>query len=80
LLVYLFITLFCFQLGRELRDEEVSKKDERVHRMHCMQLRLIRHKELAPQRFLALDACLRSDPRLRLAFEDGPATKTEEIQ
>lgn len=53
---------------RTANESESVEKDDRICKLHCLKIRLMRHKELAPQRYLAIDACLRADPRLANTF------------
>ncbi|ORZ35140.1 hypothetical protein BCR44DRAFT_130074 [Catenaria anguillulae PL171] len=48
-------------------DEYVAFCNEALFRIHVLEKRLSRHKDMAPEMYLQLDKKLRSDPRLRSA-------------
>ena len=52
--------------GEEDRHIEESRKLGFL--LRTLQIRLERHRDLAPQRYLALEACLRADPRLAVLY------------
>jgi len=51
-------------MSKEEEEEYVSYCSEAMFRIHILEQRLNRHKELAPQKYLALETRLRSDQRL----------------
>ncbi|KAJ3033181.1 hypothetical protein HDV00_006678 [Rhizophlyctis rosea] len=52
----------------EETEEYVRFCNDALFRMHILEKRLAKHKEIAPERYVELDAKLRADPRLRPAF------------
>ncbi|KAJ3328293.1 hypothetical protein HDU76_010208 [Blyttiomyces sp. JEL0837] len=52
----------------EETDEYVRFCNDALFKIHILEMRLAKHKEAAPERYIELDAKLRSDPRLKIAF------------
>ncbi|KAJ3051002.1 hypothetical protein HK097_008025 [Rhizophlyctis rosea] len=52
----------------EETEEYVRFCNDALFRMHILEKRLAKHKEVAPERYVELDAKLRADPRLRAAY------------
>nr|KAJ3422213.1 hypothetical protein HK105_000711 [Polyrhizophydium stewartii] len=57
----------------EETDEYVRFGNDALFRIHILEKRLAKHKETAPERYIELDAKLRADPRLALAFQGAAA-------
>ncbi|RDD44284.1 Dynein regulatory complex subunit 7 [Trichoplax sp. H2] len=55
-------------MQKEDEEEYLNYCSEAMFRIHILELRLNRHKELAPHKYLALEQKLRSDPRLAEFF------------
>eukprot|EP00112_Aurelia_sp_Birch-Aquarium-sp1_P024025 Seg740.7 transcript_id=Seg740.7/GoldUCD/mRNA.D3Y31 product="Dynein regulatory complex subunit 7" protein_id=Seg740.7/GoldUCD/D3Y31 len=55
------------QMNMTKEDEEdyLNFCSEAMFRIHILELRLSRHKEMAPQKYMQLDDKLRNDPRLK---------------
>lgn len=51
-------------MTKEEEEEYVSYCSEAMFKIHILEERLNRHKEIAPQKYVALETKLRSDPRL----------------
>ncbi|XP_051976220.1 dynein regulatory complex subunit 7 isoform X1 [Xyrauchen texanus] len=51
-------------MSKEEEDEYLTYCSDTMFRIHILKLRLSRHKERAPQKYLALDEKLKRDPRL----------------
>ncbi|MGH0121805.1 UNVERIFIED_CONTAM: hypothetical protein FKN15_068791 [Acipenser sinensis] len=51
-------------MTKEDEDAYLSYCSDAMFRIHILELRLNRHKEQAPQKYLALEEKLRRDPRL----------------
>ncbi|XP_070966370.1 dynein regulatory complex subunit 7 [Oncorhynchus clarkii lewisi] len=51
-------------MTKEDEDEYLAYCSDAMFRIHILKLRLSRHKDKAPQKYLALDERLRRDPRL----------------
>ncbi|XP_046889466.1 dynein regulatory complex subunit 7 [Hypomesus transpacificus] len=51
-------------MTKEDEDEYLAYCSDAMFRIHILKLRLSRHKDKAPQKYLALDEKLRRDPRL----------------
>ncbi|KAJ3068850.1 hypothetical protein HK102_007056 [Quaeritorhiza haematococci] len=47
-------------------EEYVRFCNEALFRIHILEKRLAKHKETAPEKYVALDSKLRSDPRLKV--------------
>lgn len=58
------------QMSMTKEDEEdyLNFCSESMFRIHILELRLSRHKEMAPKKYTKLDETLRSDPRLKDFF------------
>jgi len=53
-------------MTKEDEDEYLNFCSEAMFRIHILELRLTRHKEMAPQKYMFLDERLRDDNRLRI--------------
>lgn len=49
-------------------DNHIEESRNLGFLLRTLQIRLERHRNLAPQRYLALEACLRADPRLAVLY------------
>lgn len=56
------------RLAPEQEDNYFEETRKLDFLLHTLQIRLERHRDLAPQRYLALEACLRADPRLSILY------------
>ncbi|KAK3909337.1 Dynein regulatory complex subunit 7 [Frankliniella fusca] len=56
------------KLSPEQEDKHLMETQRINFLLHTLQIRLERHRDLAPQRYLALEACLRADPRLSVLY------------
>uniref|UniRef100_A0A4W5P6W5 Dynein regulatory complex subunit 7 n=1 Tax=Hucho hucho TaxID=62062 RepID=A0A4W5P6W5_9TELE len=52
-------------MTKEDEDEYLAYCSDAMFRIHILKLRLSRHKDKAPQKYMALDERLRRDPRLK---------------
>jgi hypothetical protein len=52
----------------EETDEYVKQCNQALFKIRILEKRLAKHKEQAPEKYIELDATLRSDPRLSKAF------------
>lgn len=62
-------------LSKEEEEEYFDFCKKRTFLLHTLEVRLNRHRDLAPQRYLAMEAYLKADPRLDVAFQKPPMKK-----
>ncbi|XP_074648712.1 dynein regulatory complex subunit 7-like [Tubulanus polymorphus] len=55
-------------MSKDDEDEYLNYCSEAMFRIHILELRLNRHKEMAPHKYMQLDQRIRSDPRLSEYF------------
>jgi hypothetical protein len=56
-------------MNAEETEAYVKFCNDALFKIHILEKRLAKHKETAPERYIEMDAKLRSDPRLAAAFQ-----------
>lgn len=60
-------------MSREEEEDHMAEVSRLVFRLHTLEARLNRHRELAPLRYLQLESLLHNDPRLKILLSHEAA-------